>query len=248
MGLFDFLKKKKRQPGVRTTNTTYIDHLSQTELIRNLCNIPRNKRDEIWQSDFLTNIATAGFQSGTPQIAEGPDGMKYFHLLLPPRDKAFECFVIEQMIEDCLLSEGVGIVINGQKTGADWVFSYGDIFNYAVNKEFYSTKSLFQNGSRGNELLLRNERVRIGQPSNYILPKQARKVIREYLTGFGLNPKICLIEWVDKQSKFDIAFNIVPDMFEKKEYFNAIMDIVKWYFPKHYTIICKKEDAYFERL
>ena len=76
----------------------------------------------------------------------------------------------------------------------------------------------------------------------------ARKVIREFLNSFGLDPKICLIEWVGEESKFDLAINIIPEMFEEKEHFQPLMKFLKWYFPKHYSIVGKAEDKHFVQL
>lgn len=250
MGLFNFLKRKEDQtapgsngPKPSETKTANLYDIGKTEIIRNLCSVPRNERNESWQKEFLANIASAGFQCGRPQVITGQDGMEYIHLLLSDPNKAYTPFVIENMIQP-LLNDGRGIVI-GAAAEPDWVFSYGDIFNYAIKKEFYSANSIFQNQRAGGEILTEKARVRIGQPSEYIIPMQSRKVIREFLNSFGINPKICLMEWVDQEHKFDIVFNIIPDMFEEKEHFQQIMKLVQWFFPRHYSIVGKAEDSRF---
>src|SRR5258708_8137190 len=123
MGLFDFLKNKDKddksdnkviKPDERSQK--YVGDLDKTKIIRQLCDVPKNKRDSIWQNELLKNIASASFQCAKPQIIEGPDEMRYFELLLPEPNKVFECFVIEHMINDYLLKDGLGVVINANKS------------------------------------------------------------------------------------------------------------------------------------
>ena len=250
MGLFKFLKRDKQE--TISNQEKYLGDLSKTKIIRELCSIPKNDRNEKWKQKFLENISTASFRCGNPQVIKGPDGMNYFNLLLPEMNKEFECFVIKHMVSDYLLSDGLGIAINVNKDEADWIFSYGDIVDFYLNGAFFTNQitNPFMTGTTVTDCLIGNNRVRIGLPSETYLPLESRKVIREFLESFGLNPKICLVLWIDKDNLLTPTFNIVPEMFKQTdtESFQSFLKFFQWYFPRHYKVICMKENEHFESL
>ena len=262
MGFFDFFKKNKQEtlksndiPTDLQKNTTeekYCGDLSKTKIIRELCNVPKADRDENWNRKFLENVTTASFRCGNPQIIEGPDGMRYFHLLLPEPNKEFECFVIKNMVSDYLLSDGLGVVINADKNEPDWVFPYGDIVDFYLNGAFYTNQitNPYKSGTSVTDCLIGESRVMIGQPSETYLPNETRKVIREFLESFGLNPKICLVAWIDQNHQLTLAFNIVPEMFKKtdSESFQSFLRFLQWYLPRHYKAVCMQENEHFKTL
>ncbi|MBL0316637.1 MAG: hypothetical protein IPP69_12945 [Flavobacteriales bacterium] len=87
---------------------------------------------------FYENVQTASYACGSPQIFNGPDGFPYFVLRTPEANKPFESFCIRNMKDDFLLEIGCGVALNPTDNGVDWVFSYGDILNLHLNKEFFS--------------------------------------------------------------------------------------------------------------
>jgi hypothetical protein len=228
----------------------YVGDLSKTKIIRELCDVPRTDRDENWKHLFMENISTASFRCGNPQIIKGPDGMSYFHLLLPELNKEFECFVIKNIISDYLLSDGLGIAINADKDEPDWVFSYGDIVDFYLNGAFYTKKITNPFTGIVTDVMIAENRVRIGPPSETYLPQKSRKVIREFLESFGLNPKICLVLWIDQGNQLTPTFNIIPEMFKRtdSESFQSFLTFLQWYFPRHYKVVCIQENEYFEPL
>jgi hypothetical protein len=137
MGLFDFLLAKRKQVPADTSNALpYLGDLNKTNRLYTLVQVPQAKRDAAWEKSFLENVSGASFRSGNLQVQLGPDGLPYFQLFLPEPNKSFQCYVIDQMKDDFLLAAGYGVAINPTNTGADWVFSYGDILNLHLNKEF----------------------------------------------------------------------------------------------------------------
>jgi hypothetical protein len=122
MGLFDFLKKKE-QPSIRQTEQPvqkstepYIGDLTKTDILFNLVQTSQSERDEKWKQTFLDNIGQASFRCGDPQVITGPDGFPYFQLFLPEPHKEFQCFVIDRMKDDFLLTYSLAKV--GQDVGA----------------------------------------------------------------------------------------------------------------------------------
>lgn len=246
MGLFDFLKKKEQpQPSQKTKRTEpYLGDLEKTGILFTLLETPVAERDDSWQKSFLANIPQASFRCGEPQVITGPDGFLYFQLLLPEPNKSFNCFVIDQMMDDFLLDSGFGVVINPTANSADWVLSYGDILNYHLNKEFFTTDNhLFLNRS-GKEVITEDEEVLIGQPSELLLPNSTRKLIRELLQNNGIKkPKMLLMMRRLKSGEVsqDLVFNLTQDKFDSESIYHDMMRTITWYLPKHYTIVGTSE-------
>jgi hypothetical protein len=255
MRLFDFLKKKE-QPKTNTTNEKsvqnenepYLGDLKKTEIIYQLVQTPPDKRDEKWQQTFLANIGQASFRCGDPQLITGPDGLPYFQLFLPEPNKSFQCFVIEKLIDDFLLTSGYGVVINPSENRADWVLSYGDILNMHLNKTFYTTTENSFSKEISNETISENEEVMIGQPSESILPKQCRRIIAEFLKMNGVNsPKVLLLMRAKKDMQSltqDIVFNLTINDFKDENTFREIMQTISWYLPRHYSISAMSENSF----
>jgi len=242
MGLFDFLLAKRKQASAHTTNAVpYLGDLNKTNRLYTLVQAPRAKRDADWENDFLENVSAASFRSGNPQVQLGPDGLPYFQLFLPEPNKSFQCYVIDQMKDDFLLAAGYGVAINPTKAGADWVFSYGDILNLYLNKEFYTdTETSFikaENGVKIDE----NEKIMVAQPAESLLPKQSQQIILNFLKESGIQtPKICLLMRHQKNGKGmvqDLVFNIDAQNFENEQHYQRVVQKLAWYLPKHYTFI-----------
>ena len=242
MGLFDFLLAKRKQASAHTTNAVpYLGDLSKTNRIYTLVQVPRAKRDADWENAFLEDVSAASFRSGNPQVQLGPDGLPYFQLFLPELNKSFQCYVIDQMKDDFLLAAGYGVAINPTKTGADWVFSYGDILNLFLNKEFYTdTETSFikaENGVKIDE----NEKIMVAQIGESLLPKQSQQIILNFLKESGIKtPKISLLMRHQKNGKGmvqDLVFNIDAQNFENEQHYQRVVQKLAWYVPKHYTFI-----------
>ncbi len=259
MGLFDFLKKKEqtqtaekqpdRQINQPVTNNTepYQGDLEKTNIIYQLVQTLSSDRNENWQNTFLQNIGQASFRCGDPQFITGPDGFQYFQLLLPEPNKSFQCFVIERMKDDFLLSNGFGVVINPTSNSADWVLSYGDILNFHLNRTFYTTEETLFSRERNDETIPGNEKVMIGQPSETILPEPTRKLIREFLKINGVeHPKVSLMMRHNKNNNGvtqDIVFNVTPQNFTSETNYRNVMKTIGWYLPRHYSFIGMDENS-----
>ncbi len=248
MGLFDFLKKKDLPAAPVAGNNTappqqepYLGDLEKTGNLFRLLQTPKAGRDAPWEAAFLENIVQASFRCGQPQVVNGPDGLRYFQLLLPEPNTAFECFVMERMIPGFLLQSGIGVVINPTAGGADWVLSYGDLLNLYLNGVFYTTTENSFSKERGNETLTESEEVMVGQPSEMLLPKQARAVIARFLKENGLaNPKVFLLMRHGKEGtgiSQDLVFNLTPEDFVDRETYQEVMKTLGWYLPRHYSYV-----------
>lgn len=249
MGLFDFLLAKRKQAPVHTTNAgPYLGDLSKTNRLYTLVQVPQAKRDAGWEKSFLENVSGASFRSGNPQVQLGPDGLPYFQLFLPEPNKSFECYVIDKMKDDFLLAAGYGVAINPTNTGADWVFSYGDILNLFLNKEFYTdSETSFLKAENGVKIHA-NEEIMVTQPAESLLPNQSQQIILNFLKESGIKtPKISLLMRHQKKGMVqDLVFNIDAQNFDNEQHYQRVVQKIAWYLPKHYTFITTTDKRFTE--
>ena len=205
--------------------------------------VPGPLRDDAWNEKFLSSVQTASFASSDPQVITGPDGFPYFGLKLPEPGKAFTSYCIRNMKDDFLLDNGYGITINPTDTSADWVFSYGDIVNLELNKEFYS-----QNENIGIEreiTLKKNEEILIAQPSESYFPAKAKTIVRNYLKYYRVTePKTMLISRKANGKMIqELAFNIFKEEVAHPEKLDSFMQQLSWFFPRHYILVLVSKDS-----
>lgn len=250
MALFDFIKKKEHTATTATVqkiNEPYLEDLEKTNILFNLVQTPKAERDDKWNEKFLENIVQASFRAGDPQVETGPDGFPYFRLFLPEPHKTFQCFVIDRMKDDFLLTSGLGVVVNPVPNGADWVFSYGDILNLYLNKTFYTLSETPFSKETIDEVLAEDEEVMIGQPAESILPHQARKIIAAFLKANGvMSPRIALMMRHKKDGSGmtqDLVFNLPPEMLQDEKQHHGILHALSWYLPRHYSIVAMDEKS-----
>jgi hypothetical protein len=219
----------------------YLGDLNKTAILSTLFETPKPQRDEQWTKAFLENVVDASFACGDPKVIGGPDGFPYFDLHIPEPDKPFQCFVIRHMIGDFLLQNGFGVVINPKKPEPDWAFSHGDIVNYHLRGEFYTTVSTPP--LPATEVLEKEERVLIGQPSESMLPMTVRQNMARYLEWKKIRDvKILLMSRQGEQGmRQELVFNLTPDRFASHQEYEAIMQSLGWFLPRHYLYVSMDE-------
>lgn len=239
MGLFDFLKTKDKQ--AETIVQPKVDRpecdITKTQVMVDLFQIPQEQRDDNWRQTFYDNVQTASYACGNPQIFTGPDGFPYFILRTPEPNKPFESFCIRNMKDDFLLDKGFGVAINPRENSVDWVFSYGDIVNLHLNKEFFSKTDTVE---IENEVTIKkDEKVLIAQPSESFLPGQARQCLKAFLQSIGIKrPKIMMVcRTIDGQVIQELAFNIFREDFQSLDQLNYRLKQISWFLPRHYVVL-----------
>ena len=247
MGLFDFLKTKPKQ----TENLVQhkIDRpecdITKTQVMVDLFSVSQNDRDENWTKSFYENVKTASYACGNPQVFNGPDGFPYFVLKTPEANKPFESFCIQNMKDDFLLDKGLGVAINPSETTVDWVFSYGDIVNLHINKEF-STKT--DNIQIENEVTIqKDEKVLLAQPSESFLPRQARQNLKSFLQSIGIKrPQLMMVcRTIEGQVIQELAFNIFREDFQTIDQLNFRLKQISWFLPRHYVVLSLPKNSNF---
>lgn len=227
--------EKTDETSGQTNNGPECD-INKTAIISELLTTPISDRNEAWQKNFLSEVRTASFACGDPQISTGPDGFPYFVLKSPEPMQPFTSFCISNLKDNFVLDHGYGIVINPVGNGADWVFSYGDILNLQLNDEFFTVAdhSLLQR----SETTAADEEVLVGQPSESYLPLITRDIMRSFMEYIGVNqPQVLLlVQKKGEQAVQQLVFNIFPEDFASDEDLNFRMQQLSWFLPRHYII------------
>ncbi|MEO6546639.1 MAG: hypothetical protein ABIN94_01515 [Ferruginibacter sp.] len=246
MALFDFLKPKQKivqQPASITSGRPECD-ITKTRLVVELLNVPRAKRDDSWYTSFYTNVATASFQCDSPQLLTGPDGFTYFILKTPEEDKPFESFCIRNMTEDFLLNNGWGVVFNPKEdNSSDWVFTYGSIVNYHLNKEFYSVteEAAIENIEfvKNVGAIKKAEKVFVAQPSEDYLPLATKHALKIFLQSKGIKtPKLMMLTSAGEgKITRKLVLNIHPENYPVTSKLDYLMQQVGWFLPNNYLLL-----------
>ena len=239
MGLFDLFKTKNKPAEIiqrKISDRPQCD-ISKTQVMVDLFSVPNDQRDDKWKLTFFENVQIASFACREPQVELRPDGYPYFVLLTPEPHKTFESFCIRNMKDDFLLEKGLGIIINPMTDSVEWVFSYGDIVNLHINKEFYT--EIDRSEIKNEETLEKNEEILIAQPSEEYLPKHARNVIKKHLLNKGIRkPKIMMIcRKVEGSVIQELAFNVFREDFSSTDELNILMRQLSWFLPRHYIVL-----------
>jgi len=236
MAFWDFFSDKKKDDLPPGKKTHYQGDLAKTDIIHKLLQTPKTERNAEWKQQLFANVADAAFRCVVPQMIKGPDDFPYFILFLPNAYQTFQAFTIRHMTEDFLLESGYGVVINPKGNQADWVFSYGDIVNFKINGEFYTTITAPQIEEK--EMVKKDEELLIAQPPEKYLPKQARAIIRDFLKSMGIEkPQVMLMTRIINGATVpELAFNMQPKDFPTLKHFEFTMEHLSWFLPKHYKI------------
>ena len=145
------------------------------------------------------------------------------------------------MKDDFLLERKLGVVIN--PTGPDWVLSYGDILNFHLTNEFFTTKETPFSKQQHDKGIGESEEFMVGQPAGTVLPQVARKVLSTFLQSNGVaSPKVALMmRHTDIGNgagvSQDLAFNIMPDNFGSEATCRTVMQQLAWFLPRHYSSV-----------
>eukprot|EP01103_Thecamoeba_quadrilineata_P004419 TRINITY_DN14147_c0_g1_i1.p1 TRINITY_DN14147_c0_g1~~TRINITY_DN14147_c0_g1_i1.p1 ORF type:complete len:246 (+),score=36.18 TRINITY_DN14147_c0_g1_i1:22-759(+) len=194
--------------------------------------VPKAQRDPNWRLSFLSSVSSTPFSPAKPQYLKGPDGFPYYVLSSQENVPADQQVSIESQ-KDFLLDKGLGVVIN-PSSGAEWVFSYGDIVNLHLTGKFRNEEEIL-----GNEETVEDNMVIVRQADDTILPPPARKALRMYLEKVGKeSPKLAVIARdVGGRLEPNLCFDFFEEDFENRNQLSALLSVIRWFLPKHYRIV-----------
>lgn len=209
--------------------------INKTKIIVELLGVPANQRTEDWQQRFDESILQASFTCGNPQVVEGPDGFPYFMLQYPESKKPFNPYSLVS-IKDHVLKNGFGVALSPDGRQVIWSIPHGALVNLHLNGELFTQADHTNLPVR--EVLKEKTEVFYGQPSEEHLPAATREVLKDFLQTQGIDePRVALMMRERPEgTTLELVFNIHAEEFESEEHFEALMKMVQWFLPGHYSI------------
>lgn len=194
---------------------------------------PESKRDDQWERDFFGLITKAKVEVTQDQAKAGPDGWPY--LLIKSGPQADQPFL--QVLE-WAATRGIGLALNTHKMLPDYVFTYGMLWNYAMNRQFVTVGPT---PKTGDVTIAENEDMIIGAPSEEYLPMFVRKILREFLNAQGMkSPRVTVLSTQDYKV-VDLLFSSESLNDLKPKDFRAMSEAISWFLPLHYNLIIGSE-------
>ena len=189
-------------------------------------------RDSHWEKAFLDQFATQKVAVGP--VGLGPDQWPY--LFVESGKKAKE--PVWQII-DWLSHRGMGLVVNGEDSFPDYVFTYGMIWNFKQTGAFVSPCHGLQSSSF---VLEPGQRIFFGPPSIQYIPLYVRTVLKQFFTDQGLVDRPPLWLMVSGDGKhYDLCFSIESLGNPPKKEHQWIAEFLSWFFPNHFSIVLTSE-------
>lgn len=190
-------------------------------------------RDIEWQYAFFHALTQSKLKILKDEPVPGPDGWPY--LLAEISEEGTEPAV---KVLGWLSDKGIGLVINPGEETADYVFSYGMIWNFRERGEFLTTMNeKVQNLAVNIEA---NQKVHAGPPNDKYLPEYARLILKSFFKDNGISGMKVLVMSQD-QKHYDLCFSLEalgnPDSKEHK----GILEALSWFLPAHYSLMLISE-------
>lgn len=200
-----------------------------------LINQPETARDEAWEKAFLDGILQTKVELVQNQPVKGPDSWPY--LLIKTGPQGQEPFA---EIVRWAATQGVGLAVNTHKMLPDYIFTYGQTWNFVETGLFISTTTA---PSAGVVELSAGQKVILGQPSEKYLPKYARSILKEFLSAQGFpSPKIVVMSSPDYKI-VDLVFSIESlNNLPPKDH-PVLAGAIGWFLPLHYSLIFASEES-----
>jgi hypothetical protein len=194
---------------------------------------PESKRDDQWERDFLGLITKAKVEVTQDQAKAGPDGWPYLIVKSGPQgDQPF------LQVLEWAATRGIGLALNTHKMLPDYVFTYGMLWNYAMNRQFVSAGPT---PKAGDVTIAESEDMIIGAPSEEYLPMFVRKVLREFLNAQGMkSPRVTVLSTKDYKV-VDLLFSSESLNDLKPKDFRTMSEAIAWFLPLHYNLIIGSE-------
>jgi hypothetical protein len=200
-----------------------------------LINQPEAARDEAWEQAFLKEIVQTKVELTQNQPQQGPDGWPY--LLLKTGPDGQEPF---KDVVQWSAGKGVGLALNTHKMLPDYIFTYGQVWNFVETGQFLSTTTAT---SAGEVEITAGQKVILGEPSEKYLPKYVRNILREFLNAQGFpSPKIVVMSSQDYKV-VDLVFSLESlNNLQPKDH-PVMAEAIGWFLPLHYSLIFGSEQS-----
>lgn len=184
-------------------------------------------RDEDWEKAFLHLLPTTNLRLLDETPKEGPDGFPYLLASIDAESSEPAVKVI-----DWLASRGIGLVINPAQEMPDYVFTYGQLWNFKSNGHFISHVPTVQ---QGQFKLDSGQKIMTGAPTEEYLPIYVREILRSFFTHIG-KPNVKILMLSPDHKNFDLCFSLDSLGEPVKHEHRGILEAISWFLPGHYSI------------
>lgn len=179
---------------------------------------------------FFSDLLKNPVRLLTPDPQQGPEGFPY---LLVTTEQEGDHFM--DILKWCA-SKGVGIVINPTEESAEYIFTFGMIWNFFSRGEFITEAS--NSAATRKQLEFKNqETVMTAIPNESYWPTSARKIFKEFLLQQGLlAPKMILVLDHTAKGDVDVCFSLESLGDPPPAEHRGILEAFSWFFPLHYSL------------
>lgn len=196
--------------------------------LENLWAVDADHRTSEWEHDLLRLLPKikVSILAAEPQV--GPDGWPYLFLAIDEESDEPILNVLEW-----LSTRGIGAAINPQKETPDMVLSFGMIWNFRERGRFVEDQK--ESISTGEIQLESGQTVRVGKPTETIMPNYVRSIVKQFLLDQGvMAPKVAMISFDHKN--YDLCFSLESLKAPPQHEHQGIVEALSWFFPTHYSI------------
>lgn len=204
------------------------------ESLEQLAQTPLDNRDLAWERRFVAALMPAKLEIMNPEPLTGPDAWPYLHARISPQGAEPGARILQWLSD-----RGIGLLVDhgDQQEYPDYVLSWGMV--WYLNK----TQSLVFDGPAGSEDEVEidwTKVVRCGDPNEDYLPKNVRKIIREFFAEQEiLTPRILALTLDGKN--FDLAFSLESLGNPPEKEHSGILEALSWFLPPHYSLMLLSE-------
>ena len=204
--------------------------------LKQILQSPEEKRNQIWENQFLDAIRMAKVKVVFPDPKPGPDSWPYLFVASAEESPEGPHEPIHKIF-DWLSEKGIGLVLNAHKNLPDYIFTYGMIWNYREKSLFVQAnekpvKSQFQ--------IDPNKEFYSGELGPELLPDYARKILKDFFRDQGiLRPRVLMLS--QDKVQWDICFAAESFGKPSPEEYNSIAEAISWFFPTHYSVVVCSE-------
>lgn len=217
--------------------------MAQTEALQNLLMTPPDSRSLEWYKNFESALLRSGapqFDSASPQLFQGPDGLQYWHLSFPVQNPAhdFKSFIA------AAAEHGCGIVLD--LGGSHYVLHYGDVWSLHEYGYFFKSREeavaeevdTDETNNLSYFKVSKATRIIIGCPSDHYLPPYVKKSIAARLAEAGIDKAgVASVYIRDLHPRQNLVFSIKESDFPSRQDYQKVMQTLAWSIPKHYGLL-----------
>lgn len=188
---------------------------------------PFKVRNSDWEKKFFKILLEQQCSVISPEPQEGPDGFPYLMVSTDPKNQDVFANVAKWGA-----SRGIGVVVNPEEN-ADYVFTYGMLWNYALRGEFLTTSEEQRTGPLS---ITNGQTVLVGAPSEDYWPTPVRKIFKEFLVQQGIFEMKVLMLFEKENGPGDFCFSIESLGNPPQSEWEGILEAFSWFFPRHYSL------------